>query len=98
MSKDKNYEVERQARPEDNLANGYFELLRSVEYADDKKYSLTHLQALGHFWAEECTNPLRSERGQIEAKLITDRITFECAARLGRVTILSAFYKETTSA
>lgn len=92
MGKLKNYEFEREARPEDELANGYFELQRSTEYGDERKFSLEHLQALGHYWAEQCENPLRSIRGQEEARLITRRITFECAVRTGRTAVLTAYY------
>ncbi len=93
MSKNQTYELERAPRPEDDLANGYFELLRSVDYSNEELYSNERLEALGLFWLEEEDNPLRSPRGQAEAKHITKLLSFECAYRQGRIDVLIDFYK-----
>lgn len=94
----KNYEVERPTRDDDEIANGYLELQRSKDYSDEKLYPMHRIEALGFFWMEEETNPLRSPRGQEEARQITKLLTFEAAYRQGRIGELTAFYNKKNDA
>lgn len=81
-----------QARPDDKILSGYAELERSHDYSDETKYSLEKLEELGLMWMEEEDDPLRSPRGQAEAKHITKLLSFECAYRTGRMQLLIDFY------
>ena len=91
MSK-KATEFERASRDEDEVISGYAELQRSKDYSDERLYSTNRLEALGMRWLAEENNPLRSARGQAEAKHITKLITFEIAYRTDRIQLLIDFY------
>ena len=80
-------------RVEDEIASGWAELQRARDYADPEKYSLERIDALGLFWLEEEDNPLRSPRGQREARVIVARLAFESAYRQGRVDELRKAYE-----
>lgn len=92
-AKNKPTEFERASRPEDEILSGWYELQRSVDYSDENKYSLERLQELGAIWMMEEDNPLRSPRGQAEAKHIAKLLTFECAYRTGQIQTLIDFYR-----
>jgi hypothetical protein len=92
VSKDKNLEFERPARPEDEIVSGWAELIRSKDYSDEELYPTSRLEAIGHFWMMEEDNPIRSPRGQAEAKHISKLAAFEVAWRTGRVQTLIDYY------
>jgi glutathione synthase/RimK-type ligase-like ATP-grasp enzyme len=92
MSETQATEFERQSRPEDELLNGWSELIRSKDYSNEELYTLERLQELGVIWMNEEDNPLRSPRGQAEAKHIAKLLAFECAYRKGQVQVLIDFY------
>lgn len=77
---------------DEEVISGFAELERSHEYADETLYPTERLEALGMRWLAAENNPLRSERGQAEAKKITTRIAFEIAHRTDRMQMLIDFY------
>lgn len=85
-------EFERASRPEDEIANGWAELIRSKDYSNEELYPTPRLEELGTFWMLEEDNPIRSPRGQAEAKHITKLLAFEVAYRTGRVQTLIDYY------
>ena len=78
--------------PIDDILSTHSELLRSVEYSNEKLYSTEKLEELGLYWLDEETNPIRSERSQAAAKQITRLLAFECAYRKSQIPMLIEFF------
>jgi len=78
--------------PEDSIKSSHSELQRSVDYADDRLYSLDQLKSIAIEWAEQVTNPHRSARSQAVCRTIALRATFECACVLGNVHLMTECY------
>lgn len=90
MTKEKEF-VERYS-PIDDIRSSHAELQRSNDYSNEVLYPLNKLEALGLYWMDEESNPLRSERSQAVCRQITKRLSFECAYRTGRIQTLIDFY------
>ena len=95
MSKEKQVETEFFERdtPEDAIKSSHSEIQRSTDYADENKYSLDQLKAIAEEWGNETYNPIRSSRSQEVCRTIALRATFECAAKLGNVELMTECYR-----
>jgi hypothetical protein len=88
------FEVQREARPDQLLISTHIELNRSHDYSDDTRYKTEDLKNAQMQWEAESWNPSRSKRSQAEALKISEKLLFEIAYREGTIGLLKEYYDE----